>query len=149
MEISGPSDNPLVILNPAANRSKIAHYRALLQQQLSREPFEYIETSRPGEAQELARRAADQERSIVIVGGDGSVHEVINGILAAGKQVPLGIVGAGSGNDYAWNTLQLPRDPAQALELAFRGRPIQVDAGIVNGHYFVNSFSVGLMLILQ
>jgi diacylglycerol kinase (ATP) len=83
-------------------------------------------------------------RPVIIVGGDGSVNEVVNGILAAGRRVPLGIVGAGSGNDYAWNTLKLPRDPAEAIERAFTGQLVDADAGIVNGRYFANSFSVGL-----
>src|SRR5205085_2162432 len=79
-----------------------------------------------------------------IVGGDGSVHEAVNGILSSGMRVPLGIVAAGTGNDFAWNTLKLPRVPIDAIEKAFNGQLIEVDAGIVNGSYFANSFSVGL-----
>jgi diacylglycerol kinase (ATP) len=88
--------------------------------------------------------AAKEGRPVIIVGGDGSVHEVVNGILGAGRRVPLGIVAAGSGNDYAWNTLNLPQDPTAAIERAFTGQLVESDAGIVNGKYFVNSFSVGL-----
>src|SRR5437868_1217249 len=145
MEHSPSSENPVVILNPAANRGKMDQYRALLRPRLDAEPqAEYVETTRQGEAQELARDAAGEGRSVIIVGGDGSVHEVVNGILAAGRRVPLGIVAAGSGNDYAWHTLKLPKDPAAAIERAFTGQLVDSDAGIVNGRYFVNSFSVGL-----
>src|SRR5439155_9076442 len=145
MEHSPSSDNPIVILNPAANRGKMDQYRALLHQRLDAEPqAEYVETNRQGEAQELAMNAAKEGRSVIIVGGDGSVHEVVNGILATGRRVPLGIVAAGSGNDFAWNTLKLPHDPAAALERAFTGQLTDIDAGIVNGRYFANSFSVGL-----
>jgi diacylglycerol kinase (ATP) len=89
-------------------------------------------------------QAAKEGRSVIIVGGDGSVHEVVNGVLATGRRIPLGIVAAGSGNDFAWNTLKLPHDPAAAVERAFAGQLTDVDAGIVNGRYFANSFSVGL-----
>ena len=58
--------------------------------------------------------------------------------------MPLGIIPAGSGNDYAWYTLKLPRDPAAAVERAFEGRAVASDAGSINGRYFVNAFSVGL-----
>jgi diacylglycerol kinase (ATP) len=58
--------------------------------------------------------------------------------------VPLGIVAAGSGNDYAWNTPKLPHDPALAIERAFTGQLIEVDAGVVNGEYFANAFAMGL-----
>src|SRR5437762_6885823 len=133
MEHSPSSDNPIVLLNPAANRGKMDQYRALLHRRLDAEPqAEYVETNRQGEAQELAMNAAKEGRSVIIVGGDGSVHEVVNGILRAGRRVPLGIVAAGSGNDYAWNTLKLPHDPAAAIERAFTGQLVNSDAGIVN-----------------
>src|SRR5436305_2669595 len=120
-------------------------YRALIHRHLEQEPqAEYGETSGQEEPQELARKAAEEGRPVIIVGGDGSVHEVVNGILSSGRRVPLGIVAAGSGNDYAWNTLKLPPDPAAAIERAFTGQLVNSDAGIVNGRYFVNSFSVGL-----
>lgn len=139
------SGNPIVILNPTANRGHMEQYRALLRRRIAQEPAaEYVETTRQGEAQERALQAAQDGRPIIVVGGDGSVHEVVNGILMAGRRVPLGIVAAGSGNDYAWHTLKLPHDPAEAIERAFTGRLVDSDAGIVNGRYFANSFSVGL-----
>ncbi len=139
-----PPANPLVILNPAANRGKMDRLREVVRNRLLREQADYRETTKQGEAKELALTAAKEGRPVIIVGGDGSVHEVVNGILASGRRVPLGIVGAGSGNDFAWNTLRLPHDPAAAIERAFDGRLVEVDAGIVNGRYFANSFSVGL-----
>src|SRR5215471_10215686 len=144
METSPSSGTPLVILNPASNRGVIHHYRSVVISRAEREHAEYVETTKQGDAKELARSAAEQDRPVIIIGGDGSVHEVVNGILAAGRRVPLGIVAAGSGNDFAWNTLKLPHDPAAAIERAFSGQLIDVDAGIVNGEYFANSFSVGL-----
>ena len=136
--------NPLVILNPAANRGKMDKHRAVVRDRAEREKASYVETTKQGEAKELAMIAAKEGCPVIIVGGDGSVHEAVNGILSSGSRVPLGIVGAGSGNDFAWNTLKLPRDPADAIDKAFNGQLIEVDAGIVNGQYFANSFSVGL-----
>lgn len=136
--------NTLVILNPAANRCKMDQHRAIVRDRAEREQAMYVETTKRGEAKELAMIAAKEGRPVIIVGGDGSVHEAVNGILISGRRVPLGIVGAGSGNDFAWNTLKLPRDPIHAIERAFTGQLIEVDAGVVNGRYFANSFSVGL-----
>ncbi len=144
METTPFSGNPLVILNPAANRGRIEPYRVLVRRRIADEQAEYVETAKSGDARELALRAATEGRPVIIVGGDGSVHEAVNGILTAGRRVPLGIVPTGSGNDFAWNTLKLPHDPAAALEKALLGRLIDVDAGTVNGEYFANSFSVGL-----
>ena len=136
--------NPLIILNPAANRGKMDKYRSLVLDRVKREQAKYVETTKQGEAKELAMTAARDNCPVIIVGGDGSVHEAVNGILSSGSRVPLGIIGAGSGNDFAWNTLKLPRDPAHSVEKAFNGQLIEVDAGVVNGSYFANSFSVGL-----
>ncbi len=148
METSVSVSNPIVILNPAANRGNMNFHRALIRSRLSGEQgtqsTEYVETTRAGEAQERAMLAAKEGRPVIVVGGDGSLHEVVNGILSAERRIPLGIIPAGSGNDYAWNTLKLPRNPVEAVERAFNGHLIDSDAGIVNGKYFANSFSVGL-----
>nr|BBH91274.1 diacylglycerol kinase [Thermosporothrix sp. COM3] len=140
------SSRPLIILNPAANRGRMEYHRSLVRRRIEADQADiaYIETAKVGEAREFARQAAREGRPIVIVGGDGSLNEVVNGILTSGRVVPLGIVPAGSGNDYACNTLGLPRDPEAALERALNGSPLAVDAGIVNGRYFINAFSVGL-----
>jgi diacylglycerol kinase (ATP) len=143
-ELSLSIGSPLVLFNPAANRGRIHHLRELVRRRAAEEGASYIETTRSGHAEELARQAANEGRAVIVVGGDGSVHEVVNGLLASGRRVPLGIVAAGSGNDFAWNTLCLPHDPAQALERAFAGTLLDVDAGRVNGRYFANAFSVGL-----
>ena len=136
--------HPLVILNPTAKRGNMEQIRTLICSRLEQEQAGYVETTRQGEAQERARDAARQGRPVIVIGGDGSVHEVVNGILEVGRRVPLSIVPAGSGNDFAWHTLKLPRDPAAAIERAFTGQLIQADAGKMNGRYFANSFSVGL-----
>ncbi len=135
---------PLVLLNPAANRGNMQRYRVLLRSRVKQEQAEYYETCQAGEARERAMLAAQAGRSVIIVGGDGSVNEVVNGLLMAGRRVPLGIIAAGSGNDFAWYTLQLPCNPEEAIERAFRGRLVEVDAGVANGQYFVNGLSVGL-----
>ena len=144
MDAAQFSGQPLVILNPAANRGDMGRYRAVARQRAEQEQAEYVETRLQGEAKERAMQAAREDRPVIIVGGDGSVHEVVNGILASGRRVPLGIVAAGSGNDFAWSTLKLPNDPALALERAFHGQMVEVDAGIVNGRYFANSCSIGI-----
>jgi len=144
LDTSMPFGKPLVILNPAANRGKMDKHRVAVRSRAEREQAEFVVTTRQGEAKELARIAAKEGRPVIIIGGDGSVHEVVNGILSSGRRVPLGIVGAGSGNDFEWNTLKLPQDPAVAIERAFSGKLIEVDAGMVNDCFFVNSFSVGI-----
>jgi len=138
------SEPPIVILNPAGNRGRSAKLRAPLEKALAGGRGELALTRAPGDAQRIAGDAARAGRSIIAVGGDGTLSEVADGILASGQRVPLGIVPAGSGNDYAYNTLKLPHDPLQALEIALHATPTPMDAGEVNGRYFINSLGVGL-----
>ena len=93
-----------VILNPAAGRgaarrAKDPVARAFRAQGWS---VELVETERPGHGSDLATQAAqDGARCIIAVGGDGAVHEVANGLLAARSGACLGVVPIGSGNDFA------------------------------------------------
>jgi diacylglycerol kinase (ATP) len=135
---------PLVILNPAADRGHVVRLRAAIKGRLLQCGGDYCETASAGQATELARAATLANRPIVAIGGDGTIHEVVNGIMESERRVPLGIVAAGSGNDYAWRTLGLPRDPLAALTVALEGVPAPVDLGQVNTRYFVNSFGVGI-----
>lgn len=138
------AEPPLVILNPAGNRGRCARLCAPLEKALAGGRGELALTNAPGAAQQMANDAARSGRAIIAVGGDGTLSEVASGILASGQRVPLGVVPAGSGNDYACETLKLPRDPFKALDIALHGTPKPMDAGAVNGRYFINSLGVGL-----
>jgi len=120
---------PVVILNPAGNQGRAGRLRKPLERALGGGRGELVLTAAAHDAEHLAREAALAGRDIVAVGGDGTIAEVGNGILASGARVALGIVPAGSGNDYAYETLRLPREPLRALELALSGRPVAMDAG--------------------
>ena len=113
-------------------------------------------TRAPGHATELARRARAEGRSLVVaVGGDGTVHEVVNGLLAEGDEGPvpvLGVVPGGSGCDYA-RTFSLSHglDGAVAC-LTSTSTPQSVDVGEVHcqgpegphRRLFVNVAEVGI-----
>lgn len=102
----------------------------------SRERTEVLRTEGPGHARELARRAAEEEVELVVAaGGDGTIHEVVNGIEPGFERTSLGVLPLGTGNDLA-RTLGIPLDPLEALEAMFTGREQQLDlieAGLENG----------------
>jgi diacylglycerol kinase (ATP) len=120
----------LVIVNPTAGGGRAARIVPWLRDRLAARPDARVEvTGRAGDAE---RWAAGFERAdtgrIVAVGGDGTVQEAVNGIMAAGNDgTSLGIVPVGTGNDLA-RSLGLPRDPAAAWTVAVgRGeRPIDL-----------------------
>jgi diacylglycerol kinase (ATP) len=133
---------PVVIFNPASKRGR--RLRGWLTRALKGGRGELVLTDAPRAGERIAEQAARAGRAVVAVGGDGTIAEVVNGILASGRRVPLGIVPAGNGNDYAYHTLDLPRDLKKALEVALTGTPVAMDAGEVNGRYFANSLGVGI-----
>jgi diacylglycerol kinase (ATP) len=117
----GRVPNPLlVIVNPTAGGGRAARLVPWLRERLAARPDARLEvTTRAGDAERSAAAlgAADAGR-IVAVGGDGTVQEAVNGIMAAGHEgASLGIVPVGTGNDLA-RSLGLPRDPAAAWTVA-------------------------------
>jgi diacylglycerol kinase (ATP) len=85
-------------------------------------------SERPGHLTELARQAAAHADLLVAVGGDGTVHEVVNGI--AGLDVELAVIARGTGWDFA-RTHGIPRKVEGAVEVALDGRTLEVDLGRV------------------
>lgn len=132
-----------VILNPTAGRGRArrewpGQAAALRDAGVS---FEVVETREPGEAVGLAQRAAREADVVVAAGGDGTVHEVANGLLLAGGKGALGVLPLGSGDDFA--KMLPPRDPVERLVL---GTVRPLDAGrIVAGatRYFANGMDIG------
>lgn len=135
---------PVLLLNPASRFGASRSLRRLIERAAKGGRGELVVTNSPGQAEALAAAAAQEQRPVVAIGGDGTIAEVANGILATGQRVPLGIIPAGNGNDYALRALGLPRNAEQALELALTGTPLAMDVGEVNGRYFVNALGVGI-----
>jgi YegS/Rv2252/BmrU family lipid kinase len=133
----------LVILNPVAGRGRLRREWPRTADRLREAgvDFEVVETKAPGEAVALAERAAREYDVIVAAGGDGTVHEVANGLLRAGGKAALGVLPLGSGDDFA---KMLPAgDPVQRIA---RGRTRPFDAGRIvadTTRFFANGMDVG------
>jgi diacylglycerol kinase (ATP) len=86
----------------------------------------------PGHLTELAARAAaDGAGVVVVVGGDGSVHEVVNGLVAGGRarDVELAVLPRGTGKDFV-RSLRIPRDLAAAIDVVREGNVRTIDVGL-------------------
>jgi diacylglycerol kinase (ATP) len=151
-----------VILNPIADRGHARELEPQIKALLSAHgDFGWVETSRPGEATELAMRARDDGCDIVVAaGGDGTAQEVINGLIAGSRddQVcgTLGLIPIGSGNDFAWmmgvapgkRQTRGPQGIQDAVRKLFAAKTHVIDVGSVcdqAGHccYFGNGVGIG------
>ncbi|MEK9135729.1 MAG: YegS/Rv2252/BmrU family lipid kinase, partial [Bacteroidota bacterium] len=116
------------ILNPSAGKGAARKLRSKLFDAIRSRTsdFEFHETNQPGDATEIARQTASP--IVVAIGGDGTVHEVANGII--GSEKVLGIVPVGSGNDFI-KSIGVPREILSSLSCIFRHQTRIVDAGRV------------------
>jgi YegS/Rv2252/BmrU family lipid kinase len=147
---------PLVLIaNPNAGRGKADQALSRIESVLTGSNLSYrtVRTTHRGHAAEAARQALrDGERFLVAVGGDGTVHEIVNGMISGGKPLApdavLGVVPAGSGCDFI-RSFGLPDDVAQAAARLAGDQVRAIDVGTVTcadgeTRCFVNIAQVGL-----
>lgn len=142
-----------VVLNPTSGGGLGRRLRGEVERELEVRGigFTLTETARRGHAVEIARAAAERGVDVVVAaGGDGTIHEVANGILsAAGGRPPaaLGVIPIGTGNDFA-KLLEGGLDRGRAYEALAAARTVDFDVGAVEWdgarEYFVNGMGTGV-----
>jgi diacylglycerol kinase (ATP) len=153
--VTSPFGPLVLIVNPRAGRGRVEATLPGIERVLNQANLSYriVRTTRPGHAAEAARQALlSGERYLVAVGGDGTVHEVVNGMIKDGRPLApdavLGVVAAGSGCDFV-RSFGLPPDAERAAHHLIGDRVRPIDVGTVtcaDGHtrYFVNIAEAGL-----
>jgi diacylglycerol kinase (ATP) len=97
----------------------------------------------PGEVAGYAAKAARAGcDTVVVVGGDGSVNEAVNGIMLARRPARLAVVPVGTGNDFV-EAAGIPSDWRAACARVLAGSVRTIDVGVCNGHYFANGIGAG------
>ena len=131
----------VVILNPAARGDRAGHWRSRVERVARGATLRA--TSRIGEAELLARKAAREGfKRIVAAGGDGTINEVVNGL--AGTTAALGLLPIGTVNVFA-TELGLPAgDLKQCWQIICDGRTRTIDLPSANGKHFVQLAGIGL-----
>lgn len=139
-----------LFLNPTAGRGR-AGQRLLRIEQLFRDAgvhLNVIESCAVGDLEsKVTAQANAGARNIIVAGGDGSIHEAVNGLLRADTRAALGVIPSGTGNDFA-KACDITLD----WELASRGlieriktnKPSRrIDVGCMNDRFFANSAGIG------
>jgi YegS/Rv2252/BmrU family lipid kinase len=140
-----------VIINPIADMGRAwrmaADLRPLIEE-FSRP--DWSGTVYPTHATEIARQSAEAGyRLVIAAGGDGTVHETINGLMQVPAEIRprLGIIPLGSGNDFA-HAIGISKEPAEAVRRIFTGQVKRIDIGAYDigrgkQEYFNNTFGIG------
>ena len=134
----------LLVMNPCAGIKKANRYLPDLLRLFS--DYGYVSTAymtgKRGDGTEFARTHAAEADLIVCIGGDGTLNEVIEGLLKSGAGCPLGYIPAGSTNDFA-TSLKISSNVMQAARDIMEGRPRTIDLGSFNGRCFSYVASFG------
>lgn len=135
----------LFIYNPFSGKGLIKNQLAEIIDVMVKAGFEV--TAYPTQAQGDATRKVAQDAAgydrVVCCGGDGTLDEVVTGMIQSGLCIPIGYIPAGSTNDYA-NSLGIPKGMVQAARTAVRGVPFSCDTGYFNGDTFVYVAAFGM-----
>lgn len=142
----------IFIINPTAGSGRAEQIFSNIQQSESYQNIQseaYV-TNSNGHAEKLVRKLTSTSngriRALIVIGGDGTLHEVMNGI--GDYQIPVAVIPSGSGNDFARATF-IPNDPVSILNLIVEGKSdmpywlgnYQVDDEAKR--HFVNSIGFG------
>ncbi|WP_026572151.1 diacylglycerol/lipid kinase family protein [Bacillus sp. UNC438CL73TsuS30] len=147
------------IINPKAGSGTCKKIWRKIESQLKVEQIPYIAffTNSPGHAKTLALQIAErvEEHTIIVaLGGDGTVHEVMNGVVNY-NNITLGFIPGGSGNDFS-RGFEIPSKPKQALNALLRLMQNEasvdigkIDRGDQSTCYFINNMGVGFDALIS
>ena len=134
----------LLILNPAAGMRKANRFLVDIIALFNSNGYvcTVFCTARQGHATDIARENAHSFDLVVCIGGDGTMNEVMSGLLDSGVDLPIGYIPAGSTNDFA-SSLKLPTNILKAAQTIVEGEPVSYDVGRFGGRYFSYVASFG------
>ncbi len=139
-----PLKKVLLIANPVAGRGIVKRKIYTIVNILSSYGYAttLLITQKPGDAKEFAKNCGEEYEKVICAGGDGTLNEVICGLMANPVQHTLGYIPAGTTNDLA-ASLELSKDTATAVKDIVLGDIASIDIGSFNGRIFNYTASFG------
>jgi diacylglycerol kinase (ATP) len=131
-----------LILNPMAGRGKGRKLAKDIISKVNRKlgQVEVFFTEYAGHAKQIAHQIKNDYSVIIVAGGDGTIHETVNGMIN-GKAV-LSVIPIGSGNDFV-RMLNIPRNIDEAIAVIQNGKKMWIDIGKIGDRYFPNGIGIG------
>lgn len=133
-----------LIVNPIAGDGKCKRKLPEVERIFTKANVDYtvFTTEHAGHAESLTKQALEQGyKTIISMGGDGTLNEVVNGLV--GSQAVLGLIPAGSGNDFGRTFGLKSGNIEQACSIIIAGNTREIDVGCTAGKYFINVAGAG------
>ncbi len=149
-----PQENVHIIFNPASAGGKTGERKEMILTEIKKyfsSNYSLHITHKQHDAAELAKKALEEQCSLlIVVGGDGTIQEAVNGLIKFGdwQNCSLGIVSCGTGQGFAMS-LGLPKSLSEQLRIIKEGHIRNIDVGkIIDTYnevrYFINEFQAGI-----
>jgi len=140
-------DHWILILNPKAGRGKAGKMIPKIETILQKKSIKYklIITENPKHAESITeKKITSGYRRFAAIGGDGTINEVVNGIMKSGisEEITFGIIPLGGGNDYVKSAFS-ERNLESSIESLKSKFLRKIDVGKIENFYFINSFGLG------
>ncbi len=135
----------LFVYNPVSGKGEIRTWLSHILEEFARHNFLITvhPTQKAGDASRVVRETGRRYDVIVCSGGDGTLDEVVAGVMHGGFQVPVGYIPAGSTNDFA-SSLGLPKQMQNAAATICHGEVFNCDVGSLNEEYFIYVAAFGI-----
>lgn len=135
----------LFVFNPHSGKAQIKNQLLEIVDIMVKADYEVTiyPTQAPGDAIHKVEEEAGDYELVVCSGGDGTLDEVVTGMMRREEKIPLGYIPAGSTNDFA-TSLGIPKDMVKAADAAVNGESFLCDIGAFNEDFFVYVAAFGL-----
>ncbi|HIT07300.1 MAG TPA: diacylglycerol kinase family lipid kinase [Candidatus Scybalocola faecipullorum] len=135
--------NPVIDENNLLNRIESIAGCLIMNQIVNH--IDVVYTHKENDAMTEAMKMQPGEYDFVVcAGGDGTLHDIVNGVIRGGSCTPIAVYKAGTANSFA-GALELPSDKVQFCRMIKRFKTLKVDVGKIDDSYFINEASAGMI----
>lgn len=135
----------LFIINPKAGKTQVRNEFVNIVDIFTKNGYEVstYPTQSSGDAKNVTGEKAKDYDLVVCSGGDGTMNEVVSGMMESEEKVPIGYIQTGSTNDFA-HSLHIPKNKIKAANVIMEGHPFPCDVGAFNDAYFAYVAAFGI-----
>lgn len=136
----------LLLYNPVSGKGKFKKQLPLIKKYFSNKNLllDVYESKHPKDLEQKAKSLGNVYDVVIISGGDGTVNEVINGIMKLDRKPHIAVIPSGTANDVA-SILGMKKCVKKSLDIITETKPIKMDVNMLNDRYFLYTTAAGVL----